>query len=234
MDGGPVKDVALGDLVTVVPGLDRAPGENMVPHVQIRHLSYKALHGLQPPEVFVRVLPQQDAAVGTDGVPRFVDLVGAAFAINPKRCQARARFPSQAEAGAEGGERRQVEEGAVAAHVEGDASIFLSPHVQLVVVGGAVGEEDDLALLRELGGHTHAEREGLQGHLLLRDQGHEAEVRLIGKDQDFVWQTHWTTQAQSDGLDISSCPHTQPVQAKQGFLSKSFGPDQLQHLDISC
>lgn len=90
MDGGPVEDVALGDLVAVVPGLDRAPGENMVPHVQIRHLSDKTLHGLQTPEVFVRVLPQQDAAVGTDGVPRFVDLVSAAFAINPKRCQARA------------------------------------------------------------------------------------------------------------------------------------------------
>lgn len=57
MDGGPVKDIALGDLVTVVPGLDHAPGENVVPHVQICHLSYKALRGLQTPEVFVRVLP---------------------------------------------------------------------------------------------------------------------------------------------------------------------------------
>lgn len=163
----------------------------MVPHVQIRQLSYKALRGLQTPEVFVRVLPQEDAAVGTDGVPGFVHLVGAAFPIDPKRCEASARLPRQAEAGAESGERRQVKEGAVTTHVEGDASIFLSPHVQLIIVGGAVGEEDDLALLWQLSGHTHAQREGLQGHLLLRDQGHEAEVRLIGKDQDLVWQTHW-------------------------------------------
>lgn len=185
--------------MTVVPGLDHAPGENVVPHVQIRHLSHKALRGLQAPEVFVRVLPQEDAAIGTDCVSGFVDLVGAAFPIHPKGGEARAGFPSQAEVGAEGGERRQVKEGAVAAEIEGDSSIFFSPHVQLVVVGGAVGEENNLPLLRQLSGHTHAEREGLQGHFLLRDQGHEAEVRLIGKDQDLVRQTRWPTQADRVG-----------------------------------
>lgn len=181
--------------MTVVPGLDHAPGENVVPHVQIRHFSHKALRGLQTPEMFVRVLPQEDAAIGTDRVPGFVDLVGAAFPIDPKGSEAGARFPSQAEVGAESGERRQVKEGAIAAEIEGDSSIFFSPHVQLIVVGGAVGEENNLPLLWQLSGHTHAEREGLQGHFLLRDQGHEAEVRLIGKDQDLVRQTHWPTQA---------------------------------------
>lgn len=46
LESGPVKDVSLGDLVPIVPGLDHAPGEHKVPHVQVGHLSHEALHGL--------------------------------------------------------------------------------------------------------------------------------------------------------------------------------------------
>lgn len=177
--------------MSVVPGLDHAPGEHKVPHVQIRHLANEALPGLQTPQVFVCILPQEDGAFGTDAVPGFVDLVGAAFPIHPEGREAGARVPGEAEAGAEGGDGRQVEEDAVAAHIEGDAPVALTPHVQLVVVGGAVGEQDDLTVLRQLRGHPHAEGEGPQPHLLLRDQGHEAEVSLVREHQDFVAQTHW-------------------------------------------
>ena len=191
LDGRPVEDVPLGHLVAVVPGLDHAPGEHEVPHVQVGHLPYEALHGLQTPQVLVLVLPQEDGALWTDGVSGLVDLVGAPLALHPEGCEACARLPGEAEAGAEGGEGGQVEQDAVPAHVEGDASVPLPPHVELVVVGGAVGEQDDLPLVRQLGGHAHAEGEGPQAHLLLRDQGHEAEVRLIGEHQDLLTQTHW-------------------------------------------
>lgn len=192
LNHGPVKNGAIGDPVSVVPGLDHAPGEHKVPHIQIGHLSNKALHGLQASQVFVRVLPQEDGAFWTDRVPRFVNLVGAAFPLHPKGCEAGRRLPGQTEAGAEGGEGRQVKEGPVTAQIEGDASVLLTPNVELVVVIGAVGKQDDLPLLRQISGHTHAQSEGAQLHLLLRDQGHEAEVRLIRKDQDFVGQTRWS------------------------------------------
>lgn len=176
--------------MAVVPGLNHAPGEHKVPHVQICHLSYEALHSLQPSQVFVRVLPQEDGPLWTDGVPRFVHLVSTASSFNPECSEAGARLPGEAEAGAEGGEGRQVEEAAVAAQVEGDPTVLLTPHVELIVVRGAVGEEDDLTLFRELSGHSHAKGEGPEAHLFLRNQGHEAEVSLIGEDQDFVTQTH--------------------------------------------
>lgn len=148
--------------------------------------------------MFVWVLPQKDGALWTDGVPGFVDLVSAPLPFHPKSSEAGARLPGQAEAGAEGGEGRQVEESAVAAHVEGDASVLLTPHVELVIVSCAVGEQDDLPLFRQLSGHTHAESEGPQPHLLLRDQGHETEVRLIREDQDFLAQTHWSNTNRED------------------------------------
>lgn len=179
---GPVKNGPIGDFVSVVPGLDHAPGEHKVPHIQIGHLSNKALHGLQASQVFVRVLPQEDGAFWTDRVPRFVDLVGAASPLHPKGSEAGRRLPGQTEAGAEGGEGGQLKEDPVTAHIEGDASVLLTPNVELIVVSGAVGKQDDLPLLRQLSGHTHAESEGAQLHFLLRDQGHEAEVRFIRKD----------------------------------------------------
>lgn len=192
----------------IVPGLDHAPGEHKVPHIQIGHLSHEALHSLQSPQVFVRVLPQEDGAFWTDGVPRLVDLVSAAFSLHPEGSQAGARLPGEADAGAEGGDGWQVEEDAVTAHVEGDASVLLTPHVELVVVSGAVSKQDDLALLREFSGHTHAESEGPQPHLLLWDQGHEAEVRLIREDQDFVCQTHWNNiKTEDNTVQTEYCPH---------------------------
>lgn len=190
LHGGPVEDIPLGDFVSIVPALDHAPGEHRVPHVQICHFPHKALRGLQGPQVFVWVLPQEDGALWTDGVTGFVDLVGAALPVHPKGGEAGARLPGEAEAGPEGGEWRQVEEDAIATQVKGDAPVLLTPHVEFIVVSCAVGEQDDLSVLRQLGGHTHAEGEGPQPHLLLRDQGHVAEVSLVREDQNFVAQTN--------------------------------------------
>lgn len=175
----------------VVPGLDHAPRKHRVPHVHISHLPHKALRGFQSSKVSVRVLTQQDGPLRMDAVTGFVDLVGAALPFQPESGETRTRLPGEANAGAEGAERRQVEEDAVATQVEGDAAVLFTPHVELVVVGRAVGEQDDLPLLRQLGGYSHAEREGSEGHLLLGDQGHEAEVRLIREDQDLLTQACW-------------------------------------------
>lgn len=174
----------------VVPGLDHAPGQHKVPHVEVGHLPYEALRCLQAPEVLVWVLAQENSALGTGGVSGLVHLVGAALPVEPEGGEAGAGLPGETEATAEGGDWGQMEEDAIAAQVEGDASVLLAPHVELVIVGRAVGEQDDLPLVLQLGGHAHAEGEGPQLHLLLGDQGHEAEVCFVGKDQDFVVQAH--------------------------------------------
>lgn len=59
----------------------------------------------------------------------------------------------------------------------------LAPHVELFVVCGAVGKQDDLPLAFQLGGHTHTQSERAQAHFILGDEHHEAEVCLIRKDQ---------------------------------------------------
>ena len=117
------------------------------------------------------LLPQEDG-------PRLVQLVGAAAAVHPEGSQPSTGLPGEAETCFEGGDGRQVEESAIAAQVEGDAAIFLVPHVELVVVGGAVGKQDDLPLDFQLSGHTHAQSERAQAHFLLGDEHHEAEVCL--------------------------------------------------------
>lgn len=83
-----------------------------------------------------------------------------------------------------------MEKRPIAAEIEGHAAVFLSPHVQLVVVGRAVGEQDDLTLALELRRHAHAQGERWKAQGFLRCEFNKTEVCLIGEQKDFATETH--------------------------------------------
>ncbi|TNN65762.1 InaD-like protein [Liparis tanakae] len=94
-------------------------GEDKVPHVDVADLAHEALLGVEAPNVVVRVLSDDDFATGAHRVVLAVDLGQALLAVQEEGGGAGDGVPADAQVGLQAAKLGQLEEHALAAHVQG-------------------------------------------------------------------------------------------------------------------